>query len=133
MTANYVKNCRCKTCGALKDHAPHGASFENSFESRRFCHNCGSSEGWFDSVEIWVSESVWFKPFTWFTGFWMKKGADFDPTANGKPCPKCTAAMASISSQFVRMCTSCDHVEEWKLNDGQAPLITASRDRGLQS
>lgn len=52
--------------------------------------------------------------------------------AKGKRCPNCGEPMADISSQFVRMCTGCPHTEAWDLNDGQAPLVTDSRDRGMQ-
>jgi len=54
-------------------------------------------------------------------------------SAKGKPCPVCSEPMSDLASQFVRMCTGCPHTEEWNLEDGQAPLITESRDRGLQS
>jgi len=53
--------------------------------------------------------------------------------AKGKPCPRCKSPMSNISSQFVRMCTGCPHIEAWELDEGQAPLITNSRDRGIQS
>jgi len=54
-------------------------------------------------------------------------------SAKGKPCPVCSEPMSDLASQFVRMCTGCPHVEPWNLDEGQAPLITESRDRGLQS
>lgn len=54
-------------------------------------------------------------------------------SAKGKPCPVCGEPMSDLASQFIRMCTGCPHVEAWNLDDGQAPLITPSRDRGLQS
>lgn len=51
----------------------------------------------------------------------------------GKPCPVCSEPMSSLASQFIRMCTGCPHTEAWNLEKDQAPLITESRDRGLQS
>jgi hypothetical protein len=52
-------------------------------------------------------------------------------SAMGKPCPKCMEPMSNLSSQFIRMCTSCKHVEAWELEKGQPPLLTDSRDRGM--
>jgi len=51
----------------------------------------------------------------------------------GKPCPWCKSPLSDIASQFIRVCTACHNEWDWKLEEGQAPLITASRDRGLQS
>ena len=54
-------------------------------------------------------------------------------SSKGKPCPVCGEPMSDLASQFVRMCTGCHNEWEWKLDEGQQPLITPSRDRGLQS
>ena len=68
----FAIRCRCVNCDGVKDDAPFGARFENSFESRRFCSECGHSEGWYDSRERWVATDVWWKPWTWFDGYWEK-------------------------------------------------------------
>lgn len=54
-------------------------------------------------------------------------------SAKGKRCPECGEPMSSLASQFIRMCTGCPHTEAWNLEKDQKPLLTDSRDRGLQS
>lgn len=68
----YSMNTRCINCDALNTDAPHGASFENSFNKRRFCSSCGSDSGWYDSKEKWVDTSKMCNPFSWFSGYWEK-------------------------------------------------------------
>ncbi len=69
---SFSKNCRCIACDALRADAPFGARFENSFDSRRFCESCGQSDGFYDSVERWVSTASDWRPWTWMSGYWEK-------------------------------------------------------------
>ena len=48
-----------------------------------------------------------------------------DYHGTGKPCPKCTAPMISLSGTTgSRLCSNgkCKHEEEWKLDEGQKYL-----------
>lgn len=51
--------------------------------------------------------------------------------AKGKRCPTCAEPLSDISTQFIRLCTNGDCAIEWPwlLDEGQAPLVTSSRDR----
>jgi hypothetical protein len=57
-----------------------------------------------------------------------------DDDAKGKRCPACAEPMSDIGTQFVRLCTNgktCGVIWPWPLDDGQAPLVTSSRDRSI--
>lgn len=64
---------RCPKCRGVNADAPFGASFENSFTHRKTCGSCGEYVEWVDSVERWISQSTWWKPWTWRKGYWEKK------------------------------------------------------------
>lgn len=44
-----------------------------------------------------------------------------------KPCPRCAAPLVDLRSQFKRICSGCKVEFEWRLDDGQKPLINSSR------
>jgi hypothetical protein len=44
-----------------------------------------------------------------------------------KPCPKCNSPLSSMRSTSLKECTSCDYKEEWKLDEGQLPLVANNR------
>ena len=67
----YANNCRCLNCDEITDCA-HGADFANRFKGLRFCSSCGESDGFYDSVEKWVSTANDWKPWTWLNGHWEK-------------------------------------------------------------
>lgn len=43
------------------------------------------------------------------------------------PCPKCGAALTSLSSMNCRLCTGCGAEVPWKLKPGQVPTVGSSR------
>jgi len=54
--------------------------------------------------------------------------------AKGKRCPSCGEPMVSMPSLNLRQCaTGCKEMFDWQLAEGQAPLHTDSRDKGMQS
>lgn len=67
--SNYTLNVRCKDCGAVFRTNGHTSEFYNSFESY-VCRDCGK-HGFYDDVQRWVSDAVWWKPNTWFSGHWI--------------------------------------------------------------
>lgn len=69
---------RCKACDRINYEANHDAKFENSFVRTCVCDACGSTEGFYDSVEQWFSTSKLFNPFTWGDGYWVKKEMSHD-------------------------------------------------------
>lgn len=69
----YCQLVRCLACDAINRDASFDASFENSFSHRRFCSVCGSKTEFYDSTEHWISTSIRWKPWTWFSGYWVKK------------------------------------------------------------
>ena len=38
-------------------------------------------------------------------------------------CPCCSSPMSPMRSTSLKECTSCDYTEEWKLDEGQLPLV----------
>ncbi|AMW64511.1 hypothetical protein QIT80_gp51 (endogenous virus) [Pseudomonas phage phiAH14a] len=53
---------------------------------------------------------------------------------HGKPCPDCGEPMTNLPSLNMRQCaTGCKEKFDWKLAEGQTPLLTDSRDRGMQA
>ena len=62
----------CKSCNAIAAVDGHDARFYNSFECHKVCWNCGSRQGWRDTVVIWVPAWRWFNPLTWGSGEWIE-------------------------------------------------------------
>lgn len=71
---------RCKRCDAVSD-TPHRLGLlmaeDLNLAGGRFllCRSCGCMHGWYDSIEAWISEAVWWNPLTWGKGHWLKKSA----------------------------------------------------------
>lgn len=63
----YVLNVRCNNCSAILDKGM-PADFYNRFTSF-VCWRCGH-HGFYDKVERWASESVWWRTSTWGKGHW---------------------------------------------------------------
>lgn len=67
---------RCKNCEAIT-HYPHRLGLIDAYvlndQALTFCRACASNDGWFDSVESWVSEARLLNPFSWGRGHWIKK------------------------------------------------------------
>ena len=54
----------------------------------------------------------------------LKRQAD---DAKGVRCPKCSEPMVSCSTLNERICQGCGTVWDWKLNEGQPPLLGNNR------
>ncbi|SDI55184.1 hypothetical protein SAMN05216272_111159 [Pseudomonas panipatensis] len=74
--SGYQLITRCRECDAHCDSESHNSSFCNSWPELSTCHNCGSTQSYYDSIERWVSLSTWWKPWTWRDGHWEKKEGD---------------------------------------------------------
>jgi len=58
-------------CGKYKEHAWKGDKF---FISSTICPYCGThKDAWDIKILRKVSTSIWYKPWTWFTGYWIDK------------------------------------------------------------
>lgn len=69
---NYTHNIRCGKCNKL--HSTHNiipARHYNSFDSY-CCGGCGATKEFVDCYEFWVSECIWYKPWTWLKGEWKE-------------------------------------------------------------
>lgn len=62
---------KCGKCGHLKGRFVVTAQVENITDP--VCPCCGGKGYWEDAIVKWVSTTVWYKPWTWNTGFYEEK------------------------------------------------------------
>ena len=47
--------------------------------------------------------------------------------ARGKPCPECGEPTVGCGTMNLRVCNGCKKELDWRLNEGQLPLVSSSR------
>lgn len=73
MTKKFEYNIRCRLCDSLYERGSFlSARHYNTHDSYR-CRDCGCG-AFVAGSEYFVSASVWYKPTTWFKGYWKKEG-----------------------------------------------------------
>ena len=60
----------CTKCSHSEEDA-YQAKIHNSTNVNTLCTSCGSIGKWEDESKKWVSNSIWYKPKTWGTGYWV--------------------------------------------------------------
>lgn len=64
----------CNVCGMRG--FPYGTSADLANFLKRLCKGCGTCGDFEIRIVRWVSDSVWWKPWTWDRGHWKKKESD---------------------------------------------------------